>query len=152
MSNCRITDEGLRFFSRLINLHTLILKGNPIEGKHLNALNPLKKIKHLDMSDTYIEKTAFNGVLNEGQLSNVNISMCLSIDQLAVSTIHAFENIQKLDLSGNFRLRDDSLHNLRKLKNLVELNMQCTSISDKSLKEFSFLDNLEILNLSSTDY
>jgi EIN3-binding F-box protein len=106
LSNCRISDESIRFISQgFPNLNRLVLKGCPLltDSALLYLGEKLANLKHIDISDCTLISTAGVRALVEKlrELSSFHAKGCKKISGDGMKLVTANSLLKELSLSGN---------------------------------------------------
>ena len=113
----RITDNGLRHFTRLTELEVLALNGTNVAGEGLQHTQNMQKLKGLTLDNS-------------------------PLTDEALIYIGRLEKLEWLLLS-NTRVTDDGLRHLATLKSLENLQLRGTSLTDEAVKYLSGLTSLK---------
>jgi len=170
LSGCH--NEGvLRQLSFLPNLHTLII--GHLGSTTFRDIITVKSLRSLDCSHTEVFVNYSFPKLNRlTQLTSLNLDGCITSDtcmhlgyltnltslsmrnsfnlKLGVNSLLFCTKLERLDLYGCCRLRDNSMILISQLPLLRELNLEgVTNLTDTGLFYVASLKSLEILHVSA---
>ncbi len=144
----KITEVGIKELKTIPNLKGLNLDGLPIGDTHLKALQELSSLEYLSLEYTEVTEAGITNLagiklrfvqLPTDARTEIGLNNLLSILNDPVS----------LDL-GNWRLSDQSVRKIRKLKQLEFLRLESVSLTDECVDDLTELPNLKFLNISGT--
>lgn len=119
-NNHRITDnifEQLAICTLLKKIY--IFSCNNLNGRNLALLNNHINLCELHLSDC--QNITIPKELNLPHIEKLNISYNPKINQTCLTTIAQFTSLKSLDLSGDYTVNPEDLHQLQKLPCLEEL-------------------------------
>lgn len=161
LSNTKVTENGvsnLWFFFPY--LRTLTLSHFSISNACIRSFGKLSKLKELNLEDCHIPVEQLKALFTMGNnLQKLNLKNVVTRGYYR--EIKNLKNIQDINLSGNMRFYPFDLEHLIPLKDtLKRLDISNTSIfgsewpwdyGSSTIKQICFLQNLEYLNLKSTN-
>ena len=150
ISYCSLTDVGLSALEGMTQLTALNLSHNRLTDAGMKSLAGLTNLQSLDVSD-FPSTMSDMRITDEGmkQLSQLKELRELSIGGLKISgQTLAFPHLQSLNLSGNL-VTDAALDSIVQCRELRQLGLQYTGISDEGMKRIATLKELRQLNLDS---
>lgn len=145
VDNTEVRDEGIAHLSRLVNLHTLSMKGCPVSGYGVTKLHAAvaldiflnkthftnegavalschcPKIKLLDVSDTRITDDGVRALSHITQLNDLRIANTDTTD-LALACFYEHQNIESIDLRGT-HVTQDGVDRLRLANRRIRMNV-----------------------------
>ena len=143
----RIDERGLNFILRLTQLESLnLLNVRCVSDKELAVLCNLPKLIELSLGGTAITDTGLAYLSKLTNLQSLSIPG-LNITDKGMDYIGTLHSLEILDIS---EIKLTRLKYLQGLKNLKELWLGHTGISDDGIKYLSGLTNLEMLHLEDT--
>lgn len=127
----------------------LYMMNNQITSVHANAFEHVPGLKVLDLSQNDINSFDNRAFANVNGLEELRVNNGLSLTRLPPQPMAFLVNLRKLDLSNN-KLTFIQNECLRKMKNLVILNLQDNKIDELSEHQFSseFTPLLKTIQLS----
>jgi Leucine Rich repeat len=135
--------------AELADLECLLLHGQSVTDSALNHLERLKKLTILCLYDTQITSAGTAGV---GQLTNLrelNLDESPGFDDEAMKHLAALKQVADLHLRKT-SVTDTGLHYLSGFENLKKLDLGETAVGDQGVELISRLVSLETLDLSDT--
>jgi len=166
-----IDDARLRMFIGLPSLEQLDLKGTSITSEGLKSLASMKKLKELDLSLTAVDSSAMDVVGGFTALRVLRLKQT-RLDDAGVWKLKNLVHLEELDLSGTaittkamtgiqgmVKLKtldlgetqvDGGFAALRSYKQLENLHLNDTPVTDESLLPIRWLPGLQFLNVSCT--
>jgi len=142
----RVRDSGLKHLSGLTHLEKLDLGGTKIRGPGLDYLKRCNRLHHLVLSGTKLSDEGLDHVAKFKQLQ------VLKLDHTKVGEIKPLSDLKELkelDLSHT-SITDSELAHLSRLRNLEYLRLQDTPITGAGLQYMSNLKSLKELDLRKT--
>lgn len=125
LGGCGITDEAVPYLAGLSKLRVLELESNPI-------------------SDEGVAELANHSALRELVLGRTSISGS------AAETLRTLKQLERLELGNNEDITDETISQLRSLKQLEAFDVSDTRISEASIPIFAGWKNLRRLEVRST--
>lgn len=178
LSECGVTDEGLKPLQHLPNLTNLsIYQEGRLTDAALTTIAKLKQLKSLSLTSyvgtalgrMHFSKSATNqlvglqelehldlcghdfspDILNFPHLKSLRINRMQFNDALAVAVANC-EELTILDLSCS-QVTDSSFQQLSRLRNLAQLNLRAEKISDKAIAHLQSLTSLTNVTLHTAE-
>ncbi len=125
MKRMEITDDDLKYVARLTGLEHVELEGTDISSKGIFIIEPLKKLRFLGADKTLIKGDAMKSIGKHTTLVNLVI--------------------------GHNSLDDQCYKDLVGLKNVTNLQVDNTHLSDKGLDYIIKMPSLEVIKLSGNN-
>lgn len=161
---CPITDEHMRYLSRLTDLSELYLGSSQISAASVQYFNKMPKLSILHLGKSSIDGNdlmeldtrkitsldvgsiahANNFLRKPGGFPNLTV-LIASFDNLNdgdIEVISKFPELKQLHLFGNQSLTNSCLPSITKLKKLVRLEIQGTAIKPEAIPEICKLKAL----------
>jgi Leucine-rich repeat (LRR) protein len=152
----QITDTGLDHLSSLTNLKSLSMGGNKLTDTALQFLRTMPQIEYLDIGGTQRTDSGLWSLL----LSDAGVQAIASVNELrelriagtnvtgrALAMLQALPKLERLNLQGCKRLRDDAATALAGFKHLKSLDLKDSSLSPEAVaKVKAALPGCEVLN------
>jgi len=142
----KIRDSGLRYLSGLTNLERLDLSNTKIRGPGLDFLKKCPRLHSLVLSDTKLDDDGLQHLMQFNKLQVLRID---SNEVGDLRPLSAFKELKELDLSYT-DVTNSELANISTLKNLEFLRLEGTSITGAGLEHISDLKTLKDLDLRKT--
>ncbi|MBT4865177.1 MAG: protein kinase, partial [Planctomycetaceae bacterium] len=147
----RVTSAGLVELKGLPNLKSLILDGDQLSDGGLDALSQLPQFAHL-ISDGPCGNVADWSLISELKKIETLSLTNANLDDSAAAAIASLVGIRELDLSGNRKISDAGIAQLKALSSLQVLSLRGTGLSDASIPVLISMKSLKGLNTSSTRF
>jgi len=125
LKRMEITDDDLKYVARLTGLEHLELEGTDISSKGIFNIEPLKKLRFLGADKTLIKGDAMKSIGKHTMLVNLVI--------------------------GHNSLDDECYKDLVGLRNVTNLQVDNTHLSDKGLDYIIKMPSLEVIKLSGNN-
>lgn len=125
MKRMEITDDDLKYVARLTGLEHVELEGTDITSKGIFNIEPLKKLRFLGADKTLIKGDAMKSIGKHTTLVNLVI--------------------------GHNSLDDECYKDLAGLKNVTNLQVDNTHLSNKGLDYIIKMPSLEVIKLSGNN-
>lgn len=148
LSMSMVNDELIKSLPRLPSLRKISLRNTCITDVAVRKLISSPGIEELHLGNTVSEhyrRHTRSSLFSERDDPRVRTH----ITDRSCSWIAKMKELCELDLS-NTLVTDAGIRRLRRLKNLRSLDLSCTRITDKALSTLACLDQLEELDLSYT--
>jgi Leucine-rich repeat (LRR) protein len=138
----QITDTGLEHLSALTNLRWLTMGGNKLTDAALQFLRQMPQIEYLDaggtqrtdsglwsllLTDAGVQAIATVTELRELRIAGTNIT------SRALGLLKPLAKLEKLNLQGCKRLRDDAVATLAQFQQLRVLDLTDSSLSEQAV-------------------
>jgi len=150
VSHCDFTDAEVKEISRMIDLRSLAIAGNPrVTVNGLKTLATLENLEVLDMSNSSAVASASIKAIGElKKLHTLNISNCPRLSSHSLSGLSTLKQLRTLNLAYT-EIEDYGLEYLVELlPQLRSLDISgCAYITDAGMKELARLGHLETLNV-----
>jgi len=167
----KVCDNFAKYVAHFKALKMIRAKGSSLSDRGLQLLFPLPDLFSIDLSNTYISKSAvplvlrypklgivsfsnvdmhgadFAKLANLPQLTSVALHNCC-LDDADVKAISACVQVGSLDISKNPRITDASLVSIKNMKKLECLDIDSTSVKTDALPVLKVLP-LHLLNFDS---
>jgi len=149
----RVRDSGLRHLSGLMHLEELDLSGTKVRGPGLDYLNRYNRLHRLALSGTKLNNEGLEHLTRFKQLR------VLKLDSTGIgedgshgylNPLSRLKELRELDLSHTPVSNPELVH-LSKLRNLEYLRLEDTPITSAGLNYLSNLRNLKGLDLRKTE-
>jgi len=177
LNSTSISDSGLEYLKDLKNLKDLQLRLTSVSDVGLQHLHGLKKLEDLDLQQTKVtpqgiadlQKALPNCKIESDSLTTNDpdrraaewvLSIGGQVDVIANDkkvTANRLEDLPKepffvasIGLNDNEKVTDDELRLLKDLKQLRELNLSLTPVTNAGMQHLAKLTNLSVLNLYFT--
>ncbi len=150
LNDALITDKSLPIIGNLKEINDLRLSSTDVTGTGFGALTGLP-LKVVNLSGISLKPGTLSNIKSlPERLTDLNVSKtgCTAIDMAFIGQCAKLTN---LDISGNKQIGDGSTKYLIKLTKLKTLQLQDTSITEKSLPQLAklpFLKKLVVRNRS----
>ena len=144
-----ISDDALRYLSKVKILYTLDLTGAPITDEGLKILSNYPSIRELNLTRTKISESGLKELLKLPALTILNLEKT-AISDNAAPILAQIKRLQGLDLKET-AVTSKSLNEISSLDKLRRLNLAETGVDDKNLESLSSLRLLTELDLSGCD-
>jgi Leucine-rich repeat (LRR) protein len=137
----QVTDTGLDHLSSLANLRSLTMGGNKLTDNALQFLRQMPQIEYLDiggtqrtdsglwtllLTDAGVQAIATVTELRELRLAGTNIT------GRGIATLKSLPKLERLNLQGCKKLRDDAAGALAEFKQLQVLDLKETGLSEQA--------------------
>lgn len=122
MVNCNKLGDALfvNTLSQLGQLHTLRIQGSNVSEKGIQSLSALRRLKKLDVSESYsLKGDALQYI--PGTVTSLDISMCYSIGDASIDYIYALSNLRRLIVTDYEQFTPESLEMLRRDRIQIEV-------------------------------
>jgi Leucine-rich repeat (LRR) protein len=138
----QITDTGLEHLSALTNLRWLTMGGNKLTDAALQFLRQMPQIEYLDISGTQRTDSGLWSLL----LTDAGVQAIAAVTELrelrlagtnvtgrALTLLKPLAKLERLDLQGCKRLRDDAAATLAQFHHLRVLDLKDSSLSEEAV-------------------
>ena len=157
-----LTVEGFRHVGKLVHLEELALtqsvyhegRARPT-GDGLASLKSLSQLRKISLSPYWATDEVINEVGQLVQLEQLEITIPLPCEECSKPTtaslapLKSLKNLRQLGIYGT-GLTDDGLDDVRKLISLEDLTVRNSNITDEGLHRLAGLDRLRSLTLDLT--
>lgn len=136
---------------REVPIYGVVMKATGLTTDGLRAISRIPSLKSLTLGNqklnSTISKRGLEYLTKAPQLRELGVARC-DIDDEKLAVICKMPNLFRLDLGGNKKITDHSIDMMsQKLKELVVLNIQDTSVTGKGLAHLNRFKKLGYLSL-----
>src|SRR6185295_4309291 len=138
----QITDTGLEHLSSLVNLHRLTMGGNKLTDTSLQFLRQMPQLEYLDIGGTQRTDSGLWSLL----LSDTGMQSIAAVTELkelrmtgtavtgrGLELLKPLAKLERLNLQGCKRLRDDAAAALVGFKGLRSLDLKDSGLSEQAV-------------------
>lgn len=174
LAGARLSPEQLDLISKYPNLHTLNLSGNYLSNQDLVSVASNKNIKVLDLSGSAFDNQGAEVLGSMQSLESLKVDSYKLTDDFTktiagmpnlkslsfdrhTDTAESLANIQQTNLTSlkpplifDSAEADKAAGYMSNMKNLKELNLSSTRMTDSGMEKLSQNSSIEKLNLSSS--
>lgn len=143
-------DEGLSHLADLTNLESLVLMSDRLTGTGLGHLSKLPKLRMLKLGRLGSTLT-LTPLKDWPALESLNLSTDRMTDEMLL-TLPETDQVKSLSLHGAHAVTDDGLLALSRLRNLEELDLIFTKVTDVGIENIASLTKLRALCLGETHH
>jgi len=147
----RIDDEGVQYVGQMSNMQVLGLNDTDVTDEGMKAIAGLNKLREIHLVRTQIGDGTMEVV---SQLPQIRILKLrdTQISDKGIELIAGLENLAVLDLSETSSpgVTDASAGDFARMKNLKDLNLWTTKVSDETVSKLVDNQKLVKLNLDNT--
>jgi hypothetical protein len=129
----KVTDAGLKHLGKLTNLRQLHVASHGTTRHGLGFVDGLAKLYQLDL---YEELASNEGLAHAGTLKQLKILNLYSgpVDDAGLASLRSLTNLEELTLGGLSSITDASVDSVTGLKNLKQLKVNGTKISEAGMQ------------------
>ena len=144
-----VSEEGLALLTPLRDLTELTLAQTLIGDESLPIVARFTKLRRLRLARTPVTGAGLMSLTGLGELRDLDLSECASLDDAAVEPVGQLQSLQRLNL-WRVPIGDAGVARLQSLTRLQWLNIDNTLLSDAGLEALTGMERLETLHLGST--
>jgi len=137
----QITDTGLEHLSTLMNLRHLSMGGNKLTDTSLQFLRQMPQLEYLDIGGTQrtdsglwslsLTETGVQAIASATGLRELRMSGT-GLTSRSLELLRALNKLERLNLQGCKRLRDDATATLAQMRTLRELDLKDSGIGEQA--------------------
>jgi len=137
--------SDFKALSKLVTLRSLALTcTGALDEKGLDLLRDLPRLQQLNFSYSNLTPKLFSRLSALKSVQKLSLAHCTRIDQVDLSTLPP--NVIDLDLDGT-ALTSKNIQQILKLKQLVALSLNGTSVTDEMVVTLAGLPNIKVIGL-----
>lgn len=142
----KITDNGVRFLSKLVDLKFLELSGTAVGDPTAKVIAKLPRLEHIGIRNTLVTKPSLLIGSNSKTLRSLNMTN-IPYAPGGLSGVERLAGLKNLGIRET-KVGDEIARYLGKFKNLRKLDMEKTEITDRTLPAIGRLRRLRSLDLA----
>lgn len=144
---CAITDDGMKYLAKLVNLEELDFEANVLTDAGLKQIQGMTKLRRFTVSCSDVTDAGLVHLKGLKSLTILRVMKSAKITDKGMVHLAELENLEELDLSSN-ALTGSGLVALRKLPRLKVLALRYNRLRDAELRHLKDIKSLEEVQLA----